>query len=210
MKPRREGRLSGQVLNILRTFHQATTEEIITGLTWYRDGLDYVASLVQDARKRGEIPQDRWITRPALAGMIAALSPNKPWTINIDLVLQVLRHRDAKQYKGQVAKALAILDGSDPLDVLNGPKERAFFECFADPDGTNAVTIDGHAFSAWMGRLIYTSRARVSRRLYRLAQADYVKAARQVALKPHQIQAITWLAHRRIHNSRGYAIDKAS
>jgi hypothetical protein len=201
--------MGGQVLNIIRTLQQATAAEVFAGLTWYRDSLDYVAALVKDAQRQGEIPSGR-ICRRALAGMLAALSPNKTWTINVGLVLQVLRHRDAKQYKGQVAKALAILDGADPLDVLRGPKERAFFECLADSDGTDAVTIDGHAFSVWIGRLVYTSRARVGRRLYRLAQGDYQKAARQVGLKPHQLQAITWLAHRRIHNSRGHAQDKAS
>ena len=109
-----------------------------------------------------------------------------------------------------MAKALPIRDGSDPLDGLNGPKQRACFQGFADPDTTDAVTSDAHAFSAWMGRLIYTSRARVSRRLYRLAPADYLNAASQVALKPHPIQAITGLAHRPIHHCRGSAIDKAS
>jgi hypothetical protein len=210
MKKSGRKRMTGHVMNILRVLHKATAEEIVAGLTWYRDSLGHVASLVEDAQRRGEIPRGRRITRRALAGMIAALSPNKTWTINAGLVLQVLRHRDAKQYKAQVAKAVAILDGADPLDVLNGPKERAFFECLADSDCTDAVTIDGHAFSVWIGRLVYTSRARVGRRLYRLAHADYVKAARQVGLRPNQLQAITWLAHRRIHNSRGHAQDKAS
>ena len=202
-------RIKGQVLNIIRTLQQATVAEVFAGLTWYRDSLDYVVSLVRDAQARGEIPRSR-ISRRALAGILAALSPNKTWTINVGLVLQVLQNRAAKQYTQQVNKALAILDGAEPRDVLKGPKERAFFECFADPEGTDAVTIDGHSFSVWIGRLVYTSRARVGRRLYRLAQADYQKAARQVGLRPHQLQAITWLTHRRIHGSRGYAQDKAS
>jgi hypothetical protein len=37
---RRQRRLGGQVLNIIRTYHHATAEEIAAGLTWYRDAVD--------------------------------------------------------------------------------------------------------------------------------------------------------------------------
>jgi hypothetical protein len=198
--------MGGHMMNILRVLHQATAEEVLAGLTWYRDSLDHVVALVRDSYKRGELA--RMPRRRAIAGMIAALSPQKTWTINVRLVLQVLRTRDGGQYKFQVKKAVAIADGADPLAVLKGPKERAFFECLFDPDHTQAVTVDGHAFSVWMGVRIYVTRVRLSRRLYRIAAGDYQRAAKQVGLRPNQLQAITWLCHRRMHNSLGFIWDK--
>jgi hypothetical protein len=197
-------------MNILRVLHQASAEEVLAGLTWYRDSLDHVVSLVRDSHQRGEIPATPKTSRRAIAGMIAALSPQKTWTINVRLVFQVLRTRDGGQYKVQVKKAAAIADGADPLSVLKGPKERAFFECLFDPDHTQAVTVDGHAFSIWMGVRIYVTRVRLSRRLYRIAEGDYQRAAKQVGLRPHQLQAITWLCHRRMHNSLGFIWDKSA
>jgi len=194
-------------MNILRTFHLATAEEMTSGLTWYRDGLETAARLVADARKRGEVVHKRAITRNALAGILAALSPQKSWSRNLGLLLDLLAGRPVGQFATQVAKARAILGGRAPLDVLVGPKERAFYLGFTDPN-TEAVTIDGHAYSVWQGQRIMTTRVKITAALFRLAAADYATAADQVGLRPHQIQAITWLTHRRIHNSTGHVQDQ--
>jgi hypothetical protein len=207
MKPPRRRRLPAGVLNILRTYHRAEADELIAGLTWYRDALDHALRLVRKGRRNREIPGKSPIGRRAMAGILAALSPQKTWAQNLRLMLRVVRGDPGGQYSGQVRKALAILGGADPLGVLRGPKERAFFECLAD-DATEAVTVDGHAYSVWAGKRVFTTRLRIGVRAYRLIAADYRRAAGLCGLRPHQLQAITWLAYRRLVKSVGHAHDR--
>lgn len=199
-------RIPGQVMNILKVYHQANASEIATGLTWYRDMYQHVARLVkQQVRRQGSnLPTDK----RTICGVIACLSPNKGWAENIRQVLHAYEFGTGQHVWFQNAKAVRILRGEDPRDILKGHKERAFHECFLDPDRTQAVTVDGHTYAVWMGELIYTSQARLTDRLFLLATRDYQEAAKMVGLKPHQIQAIVWLAWRRIHGSRGHKIDK--
>jgi hypothetical protein len=199
--------LPAGVLNILRTYHRAEADELIAGLTWYRDAIDHAQRLVRRGRRAGEIPGKPPISRRTLAGIIAALSPQKSWAQNLRLMLRVVRGQPGGQYRHQVAKALAIRDGARPLEVLKGQKERAFFECLAE-DGTDAVTVDGHAYSVWAGQRVFTTRLRIGIRAYRLVAADYRRAGLLCGLRPHQIQAITWLAHRRLVKSNGHAHDR--
>lgn len=199
---------SGNVMNILRVFHQANTQEMQEGLLWYKAQLDIVVARVEDIfrRRRHKAGTPR-PTRDMVAGITAALSPNKVWTHNIRLVEQLVRTGDAGTYKRQVAKALRILAGESPLSVLCGPKELAFYKCFVDGGKGEAVTVDGHAYSVWRGLYISTSKARVTARGYRLAADDYREVALMVGLSPAQVQAITWLTHRRVHMSKGHVVD---
>jgi hypothetical protein len=203
--PRR--RLPAGVMNILRTYHRAEADEIIAGLTWYRDAIDHALRLARKGVRAGEVPATPAVRRTALAGIVAALSPNKTWSQNLHLMLRLLRGHPGGQYPVQVAKALAILRGADPREVLRGRKERAFFECLAD-QATDEVAVDGHAFSIWKGKRVLTTRTRIGVRAYAMTAADYRRAAWLCGLRPHQIQAITWLAHRRLVKSVGHAHDR--
>jgi hypothetical protein len=77
---------------------------------------------------------------------------------------------------------------------------RAFFACISEPATTQAVCIDGHAYSIWAGRRITLDAVPpVSDRLYNRIVGDYVVVAKHLGIRPHQLQAITWVAWRRLH-----------
>lgn len=57
-----------------------------------------------------------------------------------------------------MGRAVAIAQGADPNEVLNGHKVRSFYNNIRDPKNQhNDVTVDSHAFSIAMGRRISNS-----------------------------------------------------
>ena len=156
-----------------------------------------------------------------MAAVIAALSPNNRWERNLrdadNLIGAYILggYSDAVKVKSSTyglnkAKALEILEGAAPLEVLGGLKVRAFYGCIM---GDDAVCVDGHAYAIWKGERISTSSTpKISAKLYASISADYAKATDTVnsvlggQYKPFQIQAITWLAWRRLNNGGSYDV----
>jgi hypothetical protein len=114
-------------------------------------------------------------------------------------------------------KALTILKIQRPtvddvLTVLKGRKVCSCFKCILGD--SNEVCVDGHAYSIWAGEYVPTTKApSIAKRKYEQIQEDYREAARLVsltetrnrhqgAIKPAQLQAITWLTHRRLITPR--------
>ena len=117
-------------------------------------------------------------------------------------------------YNANKAKALTILKLTSPTvedvcNVLNGRKVTAFYRCILGDE--QSVCIDGHAYSIWAGEPIATTKTpSISKSLYEQIASDYRTAAELInALyhcatntarsAPAQLQAITWVAHRRLH-----------
>jgi hypothetical protein len=130
------------------------------------------------------------------------------WERNIRYAEKFVETGQCGQTGSNQAIAKAILEGAEPLEVLNKGfgygygKVSNFFKCLSDQD-TDAVCIDGHAYAIWAGERITTNKTpNISKRLYQAIEEDYQSAASAVGLKPHQIQAITWLAWRRLHRVR--------
>ena len=191
--------------SILAVFFAATDLEKINGAQWY--------NVAQNAS--GAMAERYGVSLETVAGVVAALSPNNRWERNLrdadnlisaytlgglDDALSV----KASTYGKNKTKALAILQGAEPLDALGGLKVRAFYGCII---GENAVCVDGHAYAIWRGERISTSSTpKISPKLYAAISADYAKATDTVnsvlggQYKPFQIQAITWLAWRRLNN----------
>jgi hypothetical protein len=153
------------------------------------------------------------VSADAVAGVIAALSPNNRWERNLRDADALIRAytlgglSDALEvktstYNKNKAKALDILGGKLPLDVLGGLKVRAFYGCII---GADDVCVDGHAYAIWRGERISTSSTpKISAKLYGSIVADYVKAAATInsvlgtTYRAYQVQAITWLTWRRM------------
>lgn len=190
--------------HILAVYFTASDSEILNGERWYCDAQDIANSIATDLGLSVE----------TVAGVIAALSPNNRWernvidARNICTAYQHGGHVDAAAVKvatfnANKLKALQILSGSDPLAVLSGLKVRSFYCCImGDPD---AVCVDGHAYSIWQGeRIATTATPKISPKLYSAIAADYIKAADVLSAVTgrgypgSQIQAITWLAWRRL------------
>jgi thermostable 8-oxoguanine DNA glycosylase len=68
--------------------------------------------------------------------------------------------------------------------------------------GYDTVTIDGHAYNiARYKRVTLTDDdTNISKSVYLEMQEAYQRAAKRVGLKVYQLQAITWVVWKRIHN----------
>lgn len=170
------------------------------GASWYA-GAHKVAQ---------EIADEHGCTVEQAAGAIAALSPRVSWADNqVDartltgwyfstdetqsfIPLWGLRLR---AFSRQQAKAVDCLaDGMDPLDVLNGPKERAFYRNIVGD--TEAVTVD-----VWITRAATRGtydRPRGARNYADIA-AGLRRAARAAGVNPRDFQAAVWVAVRQSH-----------
>lgn len=181
-------------LNILRVYHQANVDEIRDGLNWYRDancGADRLA-------------EENGLTIRQTSAMIAATSPGLRWERNVECAERIIRGESLEglgvRWFDGVRKAQRILRGHNPDVVLKGNKVRAFNSCIADPSLTMAVCVDGHAFSIWQGRRITLDEVPpMTDRLYHRVADDYCRVSFDLAIRPCQLQAITWVAWRRLN-----------
>ena len=160
------------------------------------------------------------------AGVIAALSPNNRWERNIvdaEAIIKCWRAGGTRAdmlnvkvctYGKMKAKAIDILtrfDGNieewqDITTILKGKKIVEFFNCITNPK-LNDVCIDGHAYSVWFGqRLTMKEVPAIGVKLRAQIKTDYRDATAFINEELHasftaaDIQAITWVTHKRIHN----------
>lgn len=200
--------MSPNIDNIIGTYLLATECERVSGGQWYPTAYDIAANI---ASKHS-------LCIDTVGAVIAALSPNNKWERNckdadnlISLYISggIKAAADCKvcTYGANKAKALAILEATatDDYDsILNGRKVVAFYHCImGDRDH---VVIDGHAYSVWIGeRLTMKQVPNIGKKLYASIVDDYVQAAVRInemygtSYTAAQIQAITWVAHKRIH-----------
>jgi len=192
--------------NILAVFFRSSAVELNEGLCWYEQAYT-VASRLGLKYLNGDTC--------LAAAVIAALSPNNRWSRNVTDAEALIKVYTAggmcdavkvSTFGQNKQKALAILKGAMPLDVLGGLKVRAFYQCIL---GRDAVCIDGHAYSIWLGnRVVTTATPKISEKLYEKISQDYRVATQQINLiagenySPAQVQAVTWVVWRNLF-SRG-------
>lgn len=186
------------VSNVLAVYNGAFAHHMRFGLSWY--------SIAHREALRMGGGRSQHLSRNA--GIIAALSPMNHWTNNLAKARQVVSMRGRiTVVKGQpngiglgnnVAKAIAIYNGADPLDVLNGDKVRAFYRTILDPTGDIDPVIDRHAFDIAVGeRTDEKRRSALSRKgVYEEFAHVYREAAKVAGIGSAQMQAITWVAWR--------------
>jgi len=194
--------------NIKKVFRLATQREIVDGQIWYTR-----------ARKECQAVADQFgMPLHIVVGVVSALSPNNKWernVVNAVSLCDAFCNGDAVEsvkvstYNTMRDKAWRILesngDEDEVLTILNGPKIKSFFKCIM---GYDECCIDGHARNiAYNERIGLTSAAlNISPKEYVTLGDVYRKAAKQLTieegynLKPYEVQAITWVAWRRIHN----------
>ena len=200
--------LSPQAANIVAKFTLATTAEVVAGQRWYTESYA-IASRIARLHELSPV---------RVAAVIAALSPNNRWERNIQDAENVItafvygEDQDVLEvkcctYTANKLKALAILKSQD-LDyesILKGPKVIEFFHCISD-DTSMDVCIDGHAYSIWYGsRLTMKEVPNIGKKLRERIKQDYKEATDfindelGIDYLTSQIQAITWVCHRRIY-----------
>jgi hypothetical protein len=210
--------------NILRAFGSATLDEIHAGRQWYKEARGLAVELVELYGTRFIDPDDtteRAVERAV--AVIAVLSPRLSWSKNVELarwiygeVSLALTNPPAPVWSRSVLdrfpglkangkKALSILLGIAPEDVVSGPKVTAFFHAIANPNDPRGIVIDRHAFDVAVGRVMDDrTRGIVLGRKGAYAQfvRAYERAAEQLqeefpGITPAEVQAITWVAWRR-------------
>ena len=207
MKSKRKTRTWSRRLerNILACYQAANESDRNEGLFWYAQ-----------AHEQAELLSARYgITVEQSAGVIAAISPGLQWGLNVLQAEQLIKaHLEGTAIpmigvygKGNIHKAIAILSGTAPLDALpiTGPKVRAFYSCILDPKSSLEVCIDRHAKCLALnesatknGYASNDANAIVTRAEYPYYVWHYRKLAERLGLIPHQLQAIVWIAWRRL------------
>jgi hypothetical protein len=166
----------------------ATDDEHSDGRQWY-PAANAIARIVGDGLGIG--------TEHG-AGIVAALSPQCSWDEN---VVRALAFADGDSIGGLadgLRKAERIGAGEHPTAVLGGRKVRSFY---ANIIGNyNAVTVDRHAVAIVFGRPLSDREIKVLERPgpYSTIAAAYRSVARKLGIAPAELQAITWLAWRRL------------
>jgi hypothetical protein len=196
------------VNSIIRFYNLATSTELTEGLRWYIDANEYCRELA--ARFNISIHQ--------AAGIIAAFSPQAGWTENKRYAVSFLINpKNILRSRVQVKKAKKILTLSSEADIYNAQtvadaafKTKSFFLNILNPDVATDVTIDRHAIAVCLQSPDHTfaldaSYAKYTKAQYDFFQTCYIRAAAKLDILPHQLQAITWLAYRRLRELKQHS-----
>lgn len=176
-------------LNIINRYLSATDDEYVKGMSWYDDAHALALTLT---------PNDVWKG----AGIIAAFSPLTPWNRNIELARTLVESNGTMTggtLTNSIRAAVDIFNGAHTLEVLKGDKTRAFASAIADPANCTIATIDRHAHDIAIGSHDFNDSTRkIGKRVFRDMSNAYCEAAEFAGIGAPQMQAITWLAHRRV------------
>jgi hypothetical protein len=174
------------ILNICTVWAMASDEEIAEGRRWYADAHETAKLLADGDIKTG-------------AGLLAALSPQTAWWLNVELACEAYETGNATRHVGDAtSKANKILAGIDPEDVLPmARKTGQFYRCILDPTDPDAVCIDRHAHDVAVG-VVYGSWSRglSTQSRYNLIADCYRAAAFAIGEPPSTVQAVTWVTWR--------------
>ena len=195
------------VNNIKAVYLLATTQEKIDGAKWYSSANEIAMNLAVEYG----------LTLQTTAGVIAALSPRNKWSRNVidaeNLIETFVRDPESAvnikvcTFNKNKEKALNILKADQDFytenvrDILKGPKLIEFFNCIL---GVEDVCIDGHAYCIFNGsRTSLKDVPSIGVKLRKEIKSDFKKAAAKFKITPAEMQAITWVAWRRIHGVKG-------
>ena len=166
------------VITLLEHYENSSSEARAGGAGWYTMAQ---REAMRMARKHGT-------TLHRAAGVIAALSPQLQWGVNLRVAEQVLEYGEAREgcLRSSEEKAVRIQRGERPLAVLGGPKVRAFYRAMLGD--SDAAVLDTWMFYA----LGWPEGGTKSGAHYERAADALREAARRVDLSVPQFQAIVW------------------
>ena len=191
--------------NIIAVYNLATVADNEAGQTWYARALTFATQLSEVYN----------IETTTIVGVIAALSPRNRWERNMQDAESMVKiaasggtYEDMLSLKvctfssGKIKAAKILIgrctDRTELLEILKGPKLQEFFNCILGDSGD--VCIDGHAYSIWVGdRITLANVPSIGKKLRQTIKADYQQAAQSLGVKPHVVQAVTWVCWKRIH-----------
>ena len=198
--------------SIIAMYFSSSKVDRVKGKSWYSDAYSIACTL---AKKYN-------VTSNTVSAVISALSPSNKWNRNVEDAEMMLRANaydldltecKPSTYENQKLKAIAIIEGSVSDDetlkgILNGQKTKSFYANISTNGKTDDCTIDGHSYNVWNGTVTNLNDVPgMTPKTYRMIQDDYRTAAKIISeiegetLKASEIQAITWVAYRRIHKN---------
>lgn len=147
-----------------------------------------------------------------LDGVVAAfcaLSPNNDYKGNLRSLVTMLYAMKAwgdpematvSTYKACRTRAAMYLRGVKFMSHAKGLKTRAFYQNISDPTMMEPVTVDGHMVLAYFGKTgtMKDAQKLLSVSVYREIAEAVRNMARDRGIIPHQMQAILWMARKRI------------
>jgi hypothetical protein len=146
------------------------------GREWYRESRGAAEAIARDSL----------VTLEQAAGVIAALSPRQSWRVNVRLAADACAGRPFGGLGSSLRNATRILRGEHPLDVLGGPKTRAFYQAIMGDD--DAAVID-----VWMIRAMGDdAESAPTAKRYAILAATLRSAARKAGVPTADFQAIIW------------------
>jgi hypothetical protein len=174
------------VRNIMTVWYLATEDQLSAGREWYVQA-HRTAEMIAD----GDVKVG--------AGLLAALSPQTSWWLNVELAADAFESGNARRHtRDSCGKANKIMAGLDPVKVL--PMQRKtgqFYRCIVDPADPVAVCIDRHAYDICVGiPLGDWDRGLSAHGRYALIAQCYWEAAQRLGEIPSVVQAVTWVTWR--------------
>ena len=198
--------------SIIAMYFSSSKVDRVKGKNWYSNAYSIACTL---GKKYG-------VTSNTVSAVISALSPSNKWNRNVEDAEMMLRANaydldltecKPSTYGNQKLKAIAIIEGNVSDDdslkgILNGQKTKSFYANISTNGKTDDCTIDGHSYNVWNGTVTNLNDVPgMTPKTYRMIQDDYRTAAKIISeiegetLKASEIQAITWVAYRRIHKN---------
>ena len=177
--------------NIARFARRATAKQRLAGARWYDEANSFCSTL---AVHHG-------FPVSAIAGCLAALSPQCSWSENLLGTIAMVRTRrvseSASIYPANATKAFGIVhENVRPEAVLGGNKVKAFYANVLNPRYSKAVTVDTHAARAAFGKYDLTRQEQsfvFRAKGNRIIQQAYRNVAKRYHILPMKLQATVWL-----------------
>ncbi len=166
------------VRKLIAHYERATADEHLAGESWY----------AQARSVARQLSRQHAVSPAVAAGVIAALSPRVTWKQNIrlaDAVLGLTYERGA--FGHNLNKARRISNGERPLDVLRGPKTRAFYRALTGDESSGVIDI-------WMTRAMGIRS--LTNKAYAAAVRALQRAATAVGTTVAKFQAVVWVTIR--------------
>lgn len=178
------------VSNILLAYLSSSPEDRSSGRWWYPTANSIARGMAHEFG----------ISVSQMAGIIAVLSPQISWERNCIVAYEFMRspyERPTGITTDNWVKAKEIYEGR--LGFIRGNKVRSFWSCILTGGDTNEVTIDTHSVDVALGEEAREKDKRylVNKQIYGIFVDAYREAARQLRLPVTEVQATTWVWHRK-------------
>ena len=182
---------SSTLIENMRSVHNKCVEEdLMYGKGWYNRANFFSLAL---SEKYG-------VSEMKAAGIIAALSPLKEWTLNKAMAEEFIRTKGviSKHTSMQTMKARKILNQAstvqDVENYLGGLKTVNFFNNIYNPFSKDHVTVDRHHIYLSLG---WDAQSCTTKQ-YEFIKQNTIILANELNIIPNELQSTLWVCWKRI------------